>query len=186
MQPPIGDYGLVGDCHGAALVSRAGSIDWLCWPRFDSAWLFGALLDRDGGCWSIAPVGLISSRRRYLGESNVLETRMVADGGGEVVLTDLMAVASEEHKRAHLVPDHELIRRVECVRGPLELEIVFAPRPMGRPPLLQARGPLGLRLDLPSGQGRLSTAAPAATLSGARPGAPRGRPGAAFFVHAGP
>src|SRR5213083_1323550 len=52
---PIHDYAIIGDCLSAALVSRGGSIDWLCWPRFDSEALFAAILDANAGCWSIAP-----------------------------------------------------------------------------------------------------------------------------------
>ncbi len=52
---PIGDYALLSDCHSAALVSRAGSVDWLCWPRFDNPSVFARLLDDAAGHWSIHP-----------------------------------------------------------------------------------------------------------------------------------
>ncbi len=69
---PIADYALLSDCHSAALVSRAGSVDWLCFPRFDSAAVFGRLLDRDAGHWSIAPRHPSGTARRYLDGSLVL------------------------------------------------------------------------------------------------------------------
>src|SRR5947199_10272045 len=55
-RPGIADYGIIGDCRSAALISLTGSIDWLCWPRFDKPSIFAALLDpQRGGCWSISP-----------------------------------------------------------------------------------------------------------------------------------
>ena len=63
---PIADYGLVSDCHSAALVSRMGSIDWLCFPRFDAPSLFGRLLDDNAGHWSIHPAVECTTTRRYI------------------------------------------------------------------------------------------------------------------------
>ena len=144
----IQDYAIIGDCRSAALVSRRGSIDWLCWPRFDSPSVFAALLDDQGGRWSIAPRAAFRSERRYLPNTNVLETRLQNDAG-TVVLTDLMPVASQEDKHRLIVPDHEILRRVECERGEPEIEMIFDPRPqygMGSARLRDA-GALGLRVE---------------------------------------
>jgi GH15 family glucan-1,4-alpha-glucosidase len=76
MAAPIEDYALIGDTHTAALVSREGSIDWLCLPRFDSPACFAALLgDRSNGRWLLAPAGPVREvRRRYQGDTLALET----------------------------------------------------------------------------------------------------------------
>ena len=69
----IADYGLIGDCRSAALVSRNGSIDWLCFPRFDSPSIFAAILDPErGGYWSISPCEPFDAARAYINDSNVL------------------------------------------------------------------------------------------------------------------
>ena len=103
--PKIQDYAIVGDCRSAALVSNRGSIDWLCWPRFDSQAIFAAILDNKiGGHWTISPVEQFRSERSYVDFTNVLQTRFVTPGG-QAVLTDLMPVASEEEKRTTLLPD---------------------------------------------------------------------------------
>jgi len=85
---PLEDYALIGDCETAALVSRAGSIDWLCWPRFDSPACFAALLgDRQHGRWSVAPVEEDARvTRRYRGHTLILETRIETAGGAVTVL----------------------------------------------------------------------------------------------------
>jgi GH15 family glucan-1,4-alpha-glucosidase len=98
----IEDYGLIGDCETAALVSRAGSVDWLCWPRFDSGAVFAALLgDADNGHWSIAPSDPAPRiHRRYRGNTLVLETTFeTADGS--VTLIDFMPL--RERGPSHLI-----------------------------------------------------------------------------------
>lgn len=163
-QCQISDYGIIGDCRSAALVSRYGSLDWLCWPRFDSPAIFSALLDRErGGRWSIAPTCEFTAEHRYLGASNVLTTRF-RSGGGEARLVDLMPVASEEFKNAHLVPDHEIVRQVECVTGEIELAFHFEPRSgygLVAVTLKEKRG-LGLRVEVGRGAYWLRSSVPLA------------------------
>jgi GH15 family glucan-1,4-alpha-glucosidase len=91
----IEDYALIGDCQSAALVGRHGSIDWLCWPRFDSAACFAALLGtRDNGCWRIAPDAESTTTRRYREGTMILETQFeTADGA--VTLIDFMPVGTQ-------------------------------------------------------------------------------------------
>jgi GH15 family glucan-1,4-alpha-glucosidase len=144
--PPIGDYAIIGDSRSAALVSRDGGVDWLCWPRFDSPSIFAALLDRrKGGRFVVRPVGDYRSQRRYLPDTVVLETTFETESGIARLL-DLMPVAAEAEKRTELWPDHEIMRRIECTEGEVELEILCDPRPdYGRvDPRLRKRGELGL------------------------------------------
>lgn len=122
--PPIGDYGLLSDCHSAALVSSSGSIDWCCLPRFDAGSTFGRLIDWErGGHCSITPTGELSARRRYLDETLVLETTFETDGG-RARLTDCMLMPPQPRRDAH----PQLLRVLECVEGEVELAIEFAPR----------------------------------------------------------
>jgi GH15 family glucan-1,4-alpha-glucosidase len=144
--PDIGDYAVIGDCRSVALVSRTGSIDWLCWPRFDSPSLFGALLDSErGGRFAVQPTGRFDATRRYVGDTNVLETTFRTDRG-VLRLTDFMPVDSEQNKRCTLWSDHQILRIVECVEGEIEIEVVCDPRPdyARRNPRLRDRGHLGI------------------------------------------
>src|SRR5512141_1298387 len=122
---PISTYGLIGDMRTAALVGLDGAIDWCCLPRFDSGSVFAALLDPDrGGTWSIRPVGRWTSTQRYVARTNVLETTFTT-ATGRAVITDFMPVDSAG-RPASARP--EIHRRVRCVRGRVELRIVFMPR----------------------------------------------------------
>src|SRR5207247_5083121 len=90
--PPIGDYALLGDMHSCALVSKSGSVDWCCWPRFDSPSVVGRLLDWEkGGHFQLAPRGVRSVGRRYLPGPNVLQTPFGPDSGA-VLLSDFVSV----------------------------------------------------------------------------------------------
>src|SRR5690606_41826786 len=77
----IGDHGLIGDCRSAALVARDGTIDWLCWPRFDSAALFASILDPAAGSWRIGPAGACEVGRAYLGGAAAPQARFRPAGG---------------------------------------------------------------------------------------------------------
>jgi GH15 family glucan-1,4-alpha-glucosidase len=114
----IEDYALIGDMQSAALVCRDGSIDWLCFPRFDSPACFAALLgDEENGHWRIAPVGTdrFASRRRYRGDTLILETEWDTPTGS-VRLTDFMPHRGE-------APD--IVRIVEGLGGevPMRFEM---------------------------------------------------------------
>jgi alpha,alpha-trehalase len=128
---PIAGYALLSDCRSAALVSRGGSIDWLCSPRFDGPSVFGRLLDDRAGHWSIAPtVGTrFEATRLYVDETLVLETTFTT-AGGSVTLIDAMAVGRGE--RGHQLGASAVstvLRRVVGVAGSVDLELVYAPRP---------------------------------------------------------
>jgi GH15 family glucan-1,4-alpha-glucosidase len=108
----IEDYALIGDLQAAALVERGGSIDWLCFPRFDSGACFAALLGTpDNGRWLLAPKGEATSSRRYLHDTLVLETTWEAEGG-TVRTIDFMPPRGK-------APD--IVRIVEGVRGSVEM-----------------------------------------------------------------
>lgn len=138
----IGDHGFLSDCHSAALVTRAGSVDWLCWPRFDSPSVFARLLDNEAGHWSIAAVDASEVTRQYLSDTLVLRTRF-ATTNGVLVLTDALALGKDN--RGHNIgagAPHALLRDAECVEGTVDVEIEYAPRPeygIGRP-LLEPHG----------------------------------------------
>jgi GH15 family glucan-1,4-alpha-glucosidase len=108
MSTPIEDYALIGDCRSAALVSRDGSIDWLCWPRFDSEACFAALLgSRDHGRWLVAPRDKARITRQYRPNTLILETYFeTADGA--VVLVDFMPFHGDRS---------EIVRLVHGTRG---------------------------------------------------------------------
>lgn len=126
---PIESYALLSDCHSAALVGRNGSVDWLCFPRFDSPSVFARLLDVEGGHWLIRPVAEHEVERRYLGNSLVLETTF-RTSSSTVILTDALAVGPND--RGHALgagAPHALLRSVRCTAGQAELVMELAPRP---------------------------------------------------------
>jgi GH15 family glucan-1,4-alpha-glucosidase len=126
---PIGDYALLSDCRSAALVSTGGSVDWLCFPRFDGPSIFARLLDAAAGHWSIRPVGDFQTSRTYLEDTMVLQTTFHTPTG---VATVVDALAVGRNDRGHELgagATSALLRRVSGVEGEVELELEFAPRP---------------------------------------------------------
>ncbi len=120
---PIEDYGLIGDTHSAALIASNGSIDWCCWPRFDSPAVFCRLLDAQHGGWCrVGPVGQYDTSRSYLGDSNVLATTF-RTGTGRCRVTDLMPIRQDaaDHRAVDANADHRILRLIEGVSGEVEL-----------------------------------------------------------------
>ena len=118
----IEDHAIIGDLNTIALVALDGSIDFMCFPRFDSPSIFAALLDPErGGKFQICPeVGEARRKQLYLPDSNILLTRFLC-GDGVAEISDFMPV--EQVARAH-----NLVRRAKSVRGEMTFRMVCAPR----------------------------------------------------------
>jgi GH15 family glucan-1,4-alpha-glucosidase len=126
---PIGDYALLSDCRSAALVSRDGSVDWLCFPRFDAPSVFARLLDDSAGHFSIRPTGEAEVARAYLDQTMTLETTF-RTATGVAVLVDALAVGRND--RGHDLGAGSpgvLLRRLTCTQGRVEVEVEYVPRP---------------------------------------------------------
>ena len=131
---PIEEYGMIGDLRTIALVGMDGSIDFMCFPHFDSPTLFAAMLDEEkGGHFSISPVVEGARQKQlYLPDTNVLVSRFLSeDGVGEVI--DFMPIGQARHT-------HAIVRRVQGIRGPPDETVLDRPRGVGqrgaqRPPV---------------------------------------------------
>ena len=134
--PPIDDYAFLSDCHTGALVAPDGSVDWLCVPSFDSASVFGTLLDREAGNFRLAPFGInVPAARVYEAGTNALVTTWrTADGWVEV--RDALTMGTrqgEDTITPHTRPpadddaDHTLVRTVVCLAGRVEIELICEP-----------------------------------------------------------
>jgi GH15 family glucan-1,4-alpha-glucosidase len=121
---PIESYGVIGNMRTVALVSTRGSVDWFCFPRFDSPSVFGALLDDTrGGCFSIRPCDpAVRSKQLYWPDTNVLLTRFLSEEG-VVEIEDFMPAGNATGPEWH----DQIIRRVRCVRGRVALDVVCEP-----------------------------------------------------------
>jgi GH15 family glucan-1,4-alpha-glucosidase len=132
---PIRDYGVIGNMRSAALVADDGSIDWLCFPRFDSPSIFAAILDDDkGGRFRIRPAGDVHSNQRYLADSNILVTDF-QNGAGKLSVTDFMPVPGGDDDGT------SLIRMLRCEGGSVQVDLEFTPK------LDYARGPTTMSLE---------------------------------------
>jgi len=121
---PIEDYGIIGNMRTAALVGKDGSLDWLCFPRFDSPTVFAALLDaKKGGRFRVAPLhGGVTYRQYYWPDTNILVTRFLSpEGVGQV--TDYLPVGL----RAEHADDNFLVREVHVVRGRMSFRVECNP-----------------------------------------------------------
>jgi alpha,alpha-trehalase len=170
---PIADYALLSDRHSAALVSRGGSIDWLCFPRFDSPAIFGRLLGHEAGHWSIWAMNATKVTRRYLDRTMVLETTFRTPTG-TMAITDALAMGSGNrgHQLGKDAP-HLLLRRATCLAGEVDVHLEYVPRPeyglvhpllevvegglaaFGGPDVLMLSSPMALTADRSTVSGRL-------------------------------
>lgn len=159
MSQRIEDYALIGDLHTAALISRTGSLDWACFPRFDSPAPFAAILGNDThGSWQLGPRGdggepAPATHRRYVGDTLVLESTWVTTDG-TLKITDVMPPSKNETHTPHVV------RLVEAISGRVTVVSRLRPRfdyglvrprveRVGERHMLEA-GPDALWLDTPA------------------------------------
>ena len=125
--PPIGDYGMIGDLRSAALLSKRGSIDWMCLPRFDSPWIFGRLLDWErGGYLQLYPPGGALVYRQYRRDSNVIQTVWSSDRA-RMRVVDWMPIAVK-NKRMRPPESLRLIRMMQPIAGSTDWRLTFKPR----------------------------------------------------------
>lgn len=147
---PIEDYGLIGDMHTCALISKSGSLDFACWPVFDSPSIFCRLLDKDkGGYFSIKPNPEIKalSKQKYLPYTNMLETKWIHEDGaadvldyfpvstnktplprGQDFLSGRCTCGDPKSSQSQLPERHSgIIRKVRCARGTLDMVVELYP-----------------------------------------------------------
>src|SRR5260370_2271501 len=125
---PIAEYALLSDCRSAALVSRTGFVDWLCFPRFDGPSVFARLLDDQAGHWSIYVVDATEMSRRYLEGTMVLETTF-RTSTGSAVLVDAMAMGRNERGHELGVDSPGIfLRSVSCQTATVDIEFEYPPQ----------------------------------------------------------
>ena len=134
--PPIAEYAFLSNCHTAALVAPDGSVDWLCFPSFDSPSTFGNLLDRGAGYFRFAPYGInVPTHREYEPGTNILVTTWHTPGGW-VEIRDALTMGPRngpDETTPHTRPpadddaEHVLVRTAVCLAGTVEVELVCEP-----------------------------------------------------------
>jgi GH15 family glucan-1,4-alpha-glucosidase len=119
----IEDYGVIGNMRTVALVSVRGSIDWLCFPQFDSPSVFAALLDdTKGGRFAVGPADeRVACKQLYWPDTNILTTRFLSENG-VAEIEDFMPCGTGVRE-----PRPEIVRHVRCVRGAIDLDVVCEP-----------------------------------------------------------
>jgi alpha,alpha-trehalase len=137
--PPIAEYAFLSDCEVCALVAPSGNVEWMCLPRFDGPSIFGAMLDRDAGSFTLAPVDTsVPAGRRYLPGTMVMETTW-STRTGWIIVRDVLLIGpwhhdqerSKTHRRSPTDSDadHVLLRTLRCVNGHVEMHMECEPRP---------------------------------------------------------
>ena len=134
--PPIANYAFLSNCHTGALVAPDGAVDWLCVPSFDSPSIFGSLLDRQAGAFRMGPFGIqVPGDRRYEPGTNTLITTWNTPTGW-ILVRDALTMGpgdGEDEVTPHTRPpadhdaDHMLVRRVLCLEGSVEVELICEP-----------------------------------------------------------
>jgi alpha,alpha-trehalase len=134
--PPIADYAFLSNCHTGALIAPDGTVDWLCVPRFDSASVFGALLDREAGAFRFGPFGInVPTSRVYEPGTNTLLTTWTTPTGWALVRDSLTLgprrcvdlVTPHTRPPTDEDADHTLVRVVMCLEGEVEMELTCEP-----------------------------------------------------------
>ncbi|MEX1028090.1 MAG: glycoside hydrolase family 15 protein [Candidatus Paceibacterota bacterium] len=150
---PIRDYALIGDCHGSALVSSHGSVDWCCLRRFDADPVFCRLLDAGkGGFFLIQPDEEFDVDREYLPQTNILRTTFHTQRGGRLEVTDFMPVGRQPGSGVHdyvtLNAPNWLVRIVQCKKGRVAVRVRYRPTvEFGRRTATLAVSPRGVLVD---------------------------------------
>jgi GH15 family glucan-1,4-alpha-glucosidase len=151
-------YGLVGNCQTAALISRTGSIDWLCLPRPDSAPVFGRLLDEEGGHFSIQSMGKSSGSQSYVPNTPILTTIVTCEDGSEFKITDF---CPRFYQHGRIYRPISLFRIVEPLKGSPSISVSFYPvNGWDKEPVKAIRGNSHLRFDFQNESLRLVTNMP--------------------------